>query len=206
MSGIRGIAFDWGGIFTEGTFDSDAILNLATLCGVSSERIERPYLELMEEFEAGAFDMAEFTARFQQEAGLAVDAGRFRQTFLGSGRERREMYQLLASIPDRYSVAVLSNNVPELCDKVRDDERMGRVEKFLFSNELGIRKPDPRAFEALAKAMRLRPEEIVFIDDNADNIAACRRMGFAGVHLRQFEQFRRELKELLPDLALFADD
>jgi FMN phosphatase YigB (HAD superfamily) len=62
---------------------------------------------------------------------------------------------------------MLSNNVPVLCDRVRDDPRTARIERFVFSNEIGVRKPDPAAFMALAEALQLAPHEIVFVDDAA---------------------------------------
>jgi HAD superfamily hydrolase (TIGR01509 family) len=197
---IRAIAFDWGGVFTEGTFDADALRNVAALCGVSEERIAETYYPLMELFETGSFGLDEFVARFREESGLSFAPERFRSAFLASGRERSAMYEVLAAIPDRYRVGVLSNNVPVLCDRVRDDERMARVDTFLFSNELGIRKPAAAAFHALSEALALPPREIVFIDDNSDNIAACSELGFAGIHLRDFDQFADELSKTVPDL------
>jgi FMN phosphatase YigB (HAD superfamily) len=199
---IRGIAFDWGGIFTEGTFDSDAVTNLAALCGVSEERIAERYYPLMAEFETGAFGLDEFTARFREESGLSLDPERFRETFLGSGRERAAMYRVLAAIPADFSVGMLSNNVPVLCDRVRGDARMGRIDRFLFSNELGVRKPAPAAYQALSRALGLPPEEIVFIDDNADNIRACRDLGFNGIHLIDFDGFVEELASTVPRVPL----
>jgi HAD superfamily hydrolase (TIGR01509 family) len=199
---IRGIAFDWGGIFTEGTFDADAVANLAVLCGVAEERVAETYYPLMAEFEAGAFGLDEFVARFQEESGLAFDPERFRATFLASGRERSAMYRVLAAIPAQYRVGVLSNNVAVLCDRVRDDERMGRVDHFLFSNELGVRKPVRAAYDALSSALELPPREILFIDDNGENIRACRDLGFQGIHLRDFAGFAEEFAKLVPDAPL----
>ena len=198
---IRGVAFDWGGIFTEGTFDSDAVRNLARLCEVSEERIATTYYPLMAHFEAGEFDIEEFVTRFRVESGLPFDEQRFRETFLDSGRERAEMYELLADIPDQYRVAVLSNNVPKLCDKVRDDPRMQRVESFLFSNELGVRKPALEAYRALSEALALPPQQIVFIDDSGANITACRELGFHGIHFQEFGQFLEEFTALVPGAA-----
>lgn len=202
----RAIAFDWGGIFTEGTFDSDAVTNLARLCGVAEERIEVTYYPLMAEFEAGAFDIHEFTTRFREESGLSFDDQEFRATFLGSGKERPAMYRVLAAVPNSYRVAVLSNNVPVLCDRVREDPRMARVESFLFSNELGVRKPSAAAYRALQEALDLPPQEIVFIDDNAANVEACRELGFTGIHYRQFGAFVDELIRLVPELPRIESD
>ena len=201
---IQAIAFDWGGIFTVGTFDSSASRSLAALLGVPLERVEAVYYPLMEEFEAGAFDLDGFRARFARRIGLELDPAAFRETFLGSVRERPAMYGLLASIPERYTVGMLSNNVPVLCDLVRDDARMARIDRdrFVFSNEIRVRKPDPAAFEALTAALGVPPSATAFVDDNAANIEACEALGFTGLLLDTWEGFTERWRAVLPDLPL----
>ena len=199
---ITAIAFAWGGIFTEGTFDSSAVSNLAKLTGVSEERIAETYYPLMEHFEVGAFDFPEFHRRFTEGTSLALGEGTFRETFLGSVRERAAMFDVLNAIPQDYTVGMLSNNVPVLCDTVRDDPRMSRFEHFVFSNEIGVRKPDAEAFAKLTEALEHPPEQTVFIDDNEDNIAACNNLGYQGILLDSFGNFVARFRELLPDISL----
>ncbi|ADI15909.1 HAD family hydrolase [Truepera radiovictrix] len=201
---VTAIAFDWGGIFTENTFDSSAVRNLARLAGVSEAQLGETYFPLMELFEAGAFDFPEFYRRFVERSGLELDPTRFRETFLGSVVERREMFGVLAAIPAHYTVGMLSNNVPVLCDRVRSDPRMARIEHFIFSNEINVRKPAPEAFAALAKALGRPPEETVFIDDNEANIRACEALGFRGLWLESYEGFAARWQRLLPELPLPA--
>ncbi len=199
---IRAIAFDWGGIFTEGTFDSGAVRALARLYGVPEEQIAEHYYPLMAEFEVGAFGLDEFIARFAARSGLETDPQRFREAFLGTICKRRWMTSLLASIPGIYVVGMLSNNVPVLCDAIRHDARMSRIEEFVFSNEIRVRKPDPAAFAALSKVLGVPPQETVFIDDSKANIAACRALGFHGIWYDSDEGFKRQWQALLPDIPL----
>ena len=197
---IRAIAFDWGGIFTEGTFDSSAIAALAERTGATPEAIEGPYLEAMADFEVGAFDMPEFHRRFVAATGREIDQDTFVATFLGAVRERTAMFAVLGSIPPEYTVGMLSNNVPVLCDRVRDDPRMQRIERFVFSNEIGVRKPDPRAFAALTAELGVPPESTVFIDDAEANIRAARELGYRGIHLADMAAFLAGWRALLPDV------
>lgn len=199
---ISAIAFDWGGIFTENTFDSSAINNLAHHAGLSTEEISGVYLPLMEEFEAGAFSFDTFVHRFLRNSGAGLGGSEVREIFLGSVRERRAMFEVLASIPQNYTVGMLSNNVEVLCDAVRDDPRMSRVEHFVFSNEIRLRKPDPAAFAALTEALAQPVGQTVFIDDNQDNIAACEALGYQGILLTTYSTFAASWRELLPDVPL----
>jgi FMN phosphatase YigB (HAD superfamily) len=199
---IKAIAFDWGGIFTENTFDSSAVRNLATLCNTTPEIIGQTYFPLMEHFEAGEFDFGSYHQQFVEKSGFAIDAGVFRKTFLGSVREREAMFDVLNAIPRIYQVGMLSNNVEILCDRVRGDQRFARIDKFVFSNEIKVRKPDVRAFEVLLNALETKAAQTVFIDDNPDNIKACEAMGFKGLYLDTFEKFLERWQHLLPDIPL----
>ena len=203
---IRAIAFDWGGVFTEGTFDSQAVRNLAAKAGVDPQLVHQVYFPLMAEFEIGAFDIGGFIDRFVERTGSRTDEEQLASTFLGSVRERSFMYDVLAAIPADYRVGMLSNNVPALCDRVRDDSRMQRIEKFVFSNEIGVRKPDPAAFAALLAALGTEAGETVFIDDNQDNITAARQLGFQAILIDTVEHFASQWQELLPDVPLPALD
>lgn len=198
------IAFDWGGIFTVGTFDGTAVTNLSTATGTDRQYLEPIYLRLMADFEIGAFQMPGFHQRFCEATGTSLSLSEFRRIFLGSVRERASTFDLLAAIPAGYTVGMLSNNSPELCDLVRDDPRNARFEKFVFSNEIGVRKPAPEAFAALTEALGVAPERTVFIDDNADNIAACEALGFTGLLLDEPRAFSARWRAALPELPLPA--
>jgi HAD superfamily hydrolase (TIGR01509 family) len=199
--GLRGVAFDWGGVFTVGTFDGRAIARLARLFGVDEAALRPTYLELMELFEIGGFDLPSFTERLSRSLGRDVDAGAFREAFLDAPVERPEMYALVAGLPDELAVGMLSNNVPVLCDRVRDDPRCARIERFLFSNEIGVRKPDAAAFMSLAEALQLAPHEIVFVDDHPGNVAAAQRLGFEALLLDTPAAFAARWRATLPALA-----
>ena len=205
MNRLSAIAFDWGGVFTVGTFDGRAIERLADLYGIAASTLRPAYLELMEEFEVGAFDLPTFATRLSRAIGRDVEEGPFRTAFLDAPLERPAMYTLLAGIPPTWVVGMLSNNVPVLCDRVRSDPRCARIEKFVFSNEIGVRKPDPAAFAALAETLALPPERIVFVDDNEGNVATARTLGFVAIHLTSPAAFAAAWRATLPELASLVD-
>jgi len=197
----RGIAFDWGGVFTVGTFDGRAIARLARLYGVPEAELRPRYLELMERFEVGAFDLPAFGERLSRAIGQEVDPGAFREAFLDAPRERPAAYALVAAIPEGVVVGMLSNNVPVLGDRVRDDPRAARIDHFVFSHEIGARKPDAAAFAALSEAMRLPPADIVFVDDATANVAAAQALGFRALLLDTPAAFAARWRAALPQLA-----
>ncbi|MBO8186401.1 HAD-IA family hydrolase [Streptomyces spirodelae] len=51
------------------------------------------------------------------------------------------------------------------------------VEQIVYSHELGIEKPDLRAFEAACASLEVRPERCLFVDDVAANVEAAQAAG-----------------------------
>jgi HAD superfamily hydrolase (TIGR01509 family) len=51
------------------------------------------------------------------------------------------------------------------------------VEQIVYSHEIGIEKPDLRAFEAACASLDGRPENCLFIDDVAVNVEAAQALG-----------------------------
>ncbi|WP_353946899.1 HAD family phosphatase [Streptomyces sp. HUAS MG91] len=51
------------------------------------------------------------------------------------------------------------------------------VEEIVYSHEIGMEKPDLRAFEAACDSLKVRPENCLFIDDVAVNVDAAQAAG-----------------------------
>lgn len=85
---------------------------------------------------------------------------------------------------DGVALALLTNNVKEFRDGWRSsfpvDELFGVV---VDSCEVGMRKPDPRIYELTCGRCGVEPSRAVFLDDNADNVAASRALGIETVHV-----------------------
>lgn len=81
-------------------------------------------------------------------------------------------------------LAVLSNELdlfygPELRKKLTLLDRFELIHDATYS---GILKPDPRAYQACLDELGLKPQDCVFVDDQAGNVAGARAVGLQTVH------------------------
>jgi putative hydrolase of the HAD superfamily len=74
-------------------------------------------------------------------------------------------------------IGVLSNTLPSLQESLAHHGLAHYVEGFFASTSLGVAKPHPEAFLLALKAMGLKPEETLYLDDNPENVEAARRLG-----------------------------
>ena len=61
----------------------------------------------------------------------------------------------------------------------------GAFERVFVSSEVGARKPEPAAFEAVANATRVRLSSMVLFDDTMANIEGARAVGMQAVHVQR---------------------
>ncbi|MET8905736.1 HAD family phosphatase [Streptomyces sp. NPDC004538] len=71
------------------------------------------------------------------------------------------------------------------------------VEQIVYSHEIGIEKPDLRAFEAACASLDVRPENCLFIDDVAVNVEAAQA---AGMQAHLFEDNARTVTRIAAHL------
>ena len=191
----RHVAFDWGGVFTVGTFDGRSTQNVADRAGVPVERVRESYFRHVRQLEVGAWSLPQFWTVLQEEAGIPLPYDEFEELYLGSVHDNAPMYASLAAIPADVRVGLLSNNYPVVSDHLRRDARFGRFDALVFSNEIGHKKPAPEAFAALEEAMGVPAAQVAFVDDVQENIDAAHAAGFHGLlyHHDHHDRFGREL-------------
>lgn len=93
-----------------------------------------------------------------------------------------------------YQVALLSNVTKQHAAIIRNLGYYTLFQPALLSCEIGVRKPNPRAFKILLEQLCLPPEEILFIDDKNANVQAAKKLGIQGIHFTHPEKLEKELQ------------
>jgi len=105
-----------------------------------------------------------------------------------------EMYALAALLKEKgMRVALLSNVQKRYSELIRS---YGLYEPFspcLLSGEVGIEKPDPKAYEMLLGELSLPASAVIFVDDKPENIEAARQLGIDAILFESASQLKREL-------------
>ena len=87
------------------------------------------------------------------------------------------------------------------CSKVHLTMQQFEIFRLLdgqvISSEEHVIKPEPEIYKILFERFGLKPEESVFTDDRAENIAGGRAMGMEGIVFENAEQYERELRTII---------
>lgn len=101
------------------------------------------------------------------------------------GTGNTELIEHARSLRGRAGLAILSNSG----DGAREEEerRFGFASIFdpiCYSHELGVAKPDPRAYRAALAQMGASPEQVLFIDDNEAPLRGAIACGIRAIRHR----------------------
>ncbi|MBN0046805.1 HAD-IA family hydrolase [Streptomyces actuosus] len=96
--------------------------------------------------------------------------------YLGTPNE--ELIAYVRGLRGRCRLGILSNSFVGAREREAARYRFHElVEQIVYSHEIGVEKPDPRAFDAVCAALAVRPEECLFVDDVAAHVEAARAAG-----------------------------
>ena len=85
--------------------------------------------------------------------------------------------EVLEELRGRYLRACLSNNNELHWERLRATGLESGFERCYLSHEIGLRKPDPRAFQHVVEDLDVAAERILFLDDRAEHVAAAAALG-----------------------------
>ena len=102
---------------------------------------------------------------------------------------------LLDRLDPRLYSAILSNNNPLHWGVIQGTGLETAFDAVFLSHEIGYRKPDPRAWQHVLKALGCRPDQITFLDDNPECIEAARDLGMRSHLVKGKEALERCLSD-----------
>jgi putative hydrolase of the HAD superfamily len=185
---IEALLFDLGGV----VFDIDfgrAIASWAAAAGVPLETIRARFVMdvAYERHERGEIAAGEYFAALRASLGIdipdaALVAG-WNAIYLDEVPGIRDTLRRAAEHRPLYAFTN-SNVTHQACWTVRYAEVLRHFGRIFVSCELGLRKPERAAFEAIATAIGVPLDRILFLDDTRANVEGARSIGMPAVLVR----------------------
>lgn len=156
------------------------------------------YEDLRPAYDSGDVGDERFWRQLQVRAGLepfditeAVAAD-----WESTMQEDEEMVSFaLSLIDDRVCTGILSNLPAGLAKRARaEHEWLESVDAVTMSCDIGLIKPDPRAYAVALDAMGVSAKDTVYVDADPVNVAAAAELGMQAVHFTGIESVREALR------------
>lgn len=149
-------------------------------------------------FEGGLISPVVFAYEVIAEFGLRVHP----DDFLAAFPEFVKGYYpgaegMLSALSSQYPLAMLSNTNSLQWDKLLSISHTDRLfRKIFLSFKTGYLKPDREAFVNVFEKLGCEPEQILFFDDNPNNVRGALDVGIEAVLVTGFEDTRRKILDM----------
>ncbi|MBN1915327.1 MAG: HAD family phosphatase [Parachlamydiales bacterium] len=106
------------------------------------------------------------------------------------------MQEIIASLQKQgYHLAILSNTKANNAHLIRNLEYDKPFFPVLFAYEIGVKKPNLKAYRILLNRLKVPAQQCIFIDDQWKNIWAAQSLHFDSIHFHSPEQLIKELQK-----------
>ena len=115
------------------------------------------------------------------------------------GDEYDEMSDLLCRLARAVPIYAFTNSNPTH-QQVWEQKyhcTLSQFRRVFVSSEMGVRKPEPRSYWAVAEEMGVAPERVLFFDDTPENARGAEAVGMPAVHVRSVEDTRKGVEVFL---------
>jgi HAD superfamily hydrolase (TIGR01509 family) len=99
---------------------------------------------------------------------------------------------------DGYRTLLLSKNTrSQFSFAVKKFKLKNRFKNIINTYELNLPKASKATLKVIMKRFKVKPEEIIYADDQANNLKDARTLGVKTILVKNFPQFKKELNKYL---------
>jgi len=200
MKKIRAVLFDYGMVLS-GAPDAAEWERMRVLLEADAERFHAAYWKFRDAYDRGALSGAEYWQAVASEVGRKLDAATLALLIeADTAHWTRPNEPMIAWATALQKAGVKTGILSNIGDAMEDGIR-GRfawLDEFAhhtFSHRLGIAKPDAAIYHHAAQGLGVAEEEILFIDDREENIAAARSVGMTALQYSDHVAFVAAMRD-----------
>jgi putative hydrolase of the HAD superfamily len=195
-SDIQVLLFDLGGVLID--FAGFRELGRILPVGVDRAEVRRRWITspLVQRFERAEITPQEFACGVIRELRLELSPEQFLAALIDWARGPYPgARSLLEQIPGTYQLACLSNS-NELHTPLHRRSMDGLLDRYYFSDEIGLVKPEREIFEYVISDLDVAPDRIAFFDDIAINVEGARQAGLKAFETDGIDSLEARLRAL----------
>ena len=198
---IKAVVFDYGQVISLPP-DPKIMDSLAGRAGVAREKFEPVLWELRSEYDRGTISARAYYREILSRFGVSLDDKSIDEMVemdLSSWLNTNAgTVSLMEDVKKAGYVLGILSNMP--CDFLalarKNIPVFSLAQVSLFSCEVKLIKPEEAIYRKLLSMLGLEGGEVVFFDDNAENVKSARALGIKAFLWETCESARRELLSL----------
>jgi epoxide hydrolase-like predicted phosphatase len=198
---IKAVLFDFGGVLTESGKKGFIAQTLAELYGVNPEQLQYGDLHHMlrrGRGDIGPFDEDAFFAELNRRYHTQVTKETFLEKVHSTFNPSQQVYDLASTLRSHgIRTGILSNVFNMNAQELRKQGWYDGFDPVILSCEEGYAKPEKHFYEIAIERLAVRPEEILFIDDQEKCMPPAEKFGIHTIIAVSPQQIVKDVKAVI---------
>lgn len=175
-TGVSFVYFDVNGCLVY--FYQRAFDKLALMSGAHLETVESAFWHYNDQVCRGEISLDDFNLKLADRLG--IDGLRWQDYYLENVEPIQEMQDLLKWTAQNYKVGLLTNIMPGLLGSMIRNNQLPNLayDAIIDSSSVGAIKPELKIYKEAEAQAKVRPDQILLIDDDRINLMASERLGW----------------------------
>jgi len=193
---ITTLFLDIGGVLLTNGWGHESRHLAAEKFGLDIPEMETRHNLTFDTYELGKLTLEEYLDRtvFYEERSFSKDE--FREFMFAQSKKLPEMIEFIIGLKKQYDlkIAVVSNEARELNTyRIQTFNLADFVDFFISSSYVHFRKPDIDIFKLALDISNVKPEEVIYIEDQPMFVSVASSLGITGIHHISYEDTCQKL-------------
>ena len=199
---IGAVIFDFGGVLAEEGF-REGMKAIGKGKGFDPEDFYRISGELVYQtgYITGGCDEHSYWNTVREKTGVKGEDREFREEILKRFKLRPEMTAVVEKIKSSGLIVAILSDQTNWLDELDPRTPFHHHFDYVFNSfHLKRTKRDPSIFRDVCSLLGVRPEEVLFVDDNLENVKRAINQGLKAIHFEGVREFQMEIRRFVEAL------
>jgi putative hydrolase of the HAD superfamily len=196
---IKTVVFDFGGVLAEEGF-KEGLKVIGKKNGLDPDDFYAVAGELVYQtgYVTGMADESEFWNAVREKTGITGDDEALRSEILERFILRPDLLRYVEKLRSSGLIPAILSDQTNWLDEINQKTPFFHYFDYIFNSfKLKKGKRDPSVFTDICSTMGLQPKEVLFADDNIENIKRALGAGLNALHFTDIGSFQREVSTFL---------
>lgn len=191
--------FDFGGVLAEEGF-KEGLKAIAIENGLNPDNffMISEVLIYQTGYVIGMSDESNFWNAVREKTGITESDKKLREEILKRFVLRPGMIRYVKEIKSAGLVTAILSDQTNWLNEINQKTPFYHLFDYVFNSfNLKKGKRDPSVFRDVCSAIGLKPDEVLFVDDNVENIKRALATGLRAIHFRGMDDFEKEIEKFI---------
>jgi HAD superfamily hydrolase (TIGR01509 family) len=190
---IKVVLFDIGGVLID--YDNQMYYDYLSKTDKINKRLFLKSLDPLDrKIDGGKISRSGLEAKLADELGIQRSRIHYNKAFENVAKTNKEVVKIAEALSKRYMLAILSDINEERYEIVERKFINTKIfSKIFLSYRAHLIKPDRRIFLYVLRGLKVKPKDILFIDNDIRNVRGAKTVGMNSIQFKNVNQLKRDI-------------